>query len=185
MANTTLPVMIWEVTISISSVRRLDGWTVVVGRANPLGAHEMRLVDVSAEQMVLVTSFHEAAKVLGLSAFCLAGASLLLLPNPDVEIWFIGLLGPVVGIGLLVVKLRYVKWTFTRGQTFVIESAGLLGRHKEVIDIADIQTVSVDGRERRRGRLLVVELSGDRVAIWESQSAGVLRPQIAKFVGID
>ncbi len=36
MANTPLPVKVWEMTMSLEHVRRLDGWSVGVGRANPL-----------------------------------------------------------------------------------------------------------------------------------------------------
>jgi len=41
MANTPLPVKVWEVTISFNSARRLDEWFVGVGRANPLGEQHM------------------------------------------------------------------------------------------------------------------------------------------------
>jgi hypothetical protein len=148
----------------------------------------MRRVETSSDQLVLVTSFREVATVLGLSGVCIAGAVLLLLPEPSFESWCIGIIGPVVGSSLLALRLRFVKWTFTRGQDFMIESTSIRGRQQHVIKITDVQTVSVKEVEGSRGRLrkvLVVRLSGDRSAVWESDSAEERRTEIAEFLGID
>ena len=147
----------------------------------------MRRVETSSDQLVLVTSFREVATVLGLSAICIAGAVLLLLPEPNFESRCIGIIGPVVGLSLLALRLRFVKWTFTRGENFTIESTSIRGRQQHVIEITDVQTVSVEEVAGSRGRLrkvLVVRLSGERSAVWESDLAAERRTEIAEFLEI-